>query len=229
MTCQELRLYFEDPQRRDAKLRDEAEHLVHCPECARFVEAQRELGAGLHLVRESLPQFPAGLDDAVLANYRNQVAERKAPVPSPFRGRFAVLCWSAAGAALVLVFVGLLWHSRKTVVTAQPQSAQATAAPAVASTVASAPPQTKPKAARRIRRPLTAPRVTSLAGPLPPGFRSLMYCDVLSCGGTMEVIRVQLPPSAVTFAPVSGSGGGSVFADVLVGPDGIARAIRVVE
>jgi hypothetical protein len=64
------------------------------------------------------------------------------------------------------------------------------------------------------------------ASALPPGFHSLMFCDELSCGEALEVIRVQLPSSAGMLAA---SGGQPVFADVLVGPDGIARGIRVVE
>jgi hypothetical protein len=55
-----------------------------------------------------------------------------------------------------------------------------------------------------------------------------MYCDELSCGGAMDVIRVQLPASTAALAPALSSGG-PVFADVLVGSDGIARGIRVVE
>ncbi len=45
----------------------------------------------------------------------------------------------------------------------------------------------------------------------------------------MEVIRVQLPSSVTGLAAASTSANGAVFADVLVGPDGIARGIRIVE
>ena len=65
---------------------------------------------------------------------------------------------------------------------------------------------------------------------LPDGFRSLMYCDVLSCPEAMDMIRVQLPTSAMP-GPAAGfiQPSGSVTADVLVGPDGIARGIRYEE
>ena len=72
MTCHELRVYFDDPLRMDAEFPGEAEHLAHCTECARFVEARRELGAGLRLVRESAPEPSAALEAAVLANYRRR-------------------------------------------------------------------------------------------------------------------------------------------------------------
>ena len=73
MTCHELRLCFESPLSMDAEFPGEAEHLAHCSECARFVEARHELGAGLRLVRESAPEPSAALEAAVLANYRRQI------------------------------------------------------------------------------------------------------------------------------------------------------------
>lgn len=62
---------------------------------------------------------------------------------------------------------------------------------------------------------------------MPDGFRSLMYCDELSCGGAMDVLRIQLPPSAIGLMTAEPSGN-VVSADVLVGADGIARGIRIV-
>jgi len=56
-----------------------------------------------------------------------------------------------------------------------------------------------------------------------------MYCDQLSCAEAMEIIRVQLPTSMAGLTPGSTATGDAVFADVLVGPDGIARGIRIVE
>jgi hypothetical protein len=63
----------------------------------------------------------------------------------------------------------------------------------------------------------------------PTRFQSLMYCDQISCPGAMEVIRVQLPSPVMGLTPTSARMGGAVSADILVGPDGIARGIRVVE
>ena len=45
----------------------------------------------------------------------------------------------------------------------------------------------------------------------------------------MQLIRVQLPSSAAAFDPAAGSSDGAIYADVLVGADGIARGIRVVQ
>jgi hypothetical protein len=55
-----------------------------------------------------------------------------------------------------------------------------------------------------------------------------MYCDALSCGGAMQLIRVQLSSPAAAFEPAAASPDGAIYADVLVGSDGIARGIRVV-
>jgi hypothetical protein len=253
MTCQELRLCFENPLRRDSDIESsqESEHLARCADCARFVAAQRELAAGLRCSREAVPVPPASLDAAILANYRKQIANRPAAQRAILtRPRFVTLGWSAAAAAVVLVIVsGIpLFHNRKAVTTIiQPQPLQSTAAsdPAVAAAVAAAARSSRPKpfragahltahpaappVANPALRPFRAPSPEARENAIAAGFRSLMYCDELSCGGAMEVIRVQLPSSVTVLAPASTSPQGVVFADVLVGTDGIARAIRIVE
>ena len=233
MTCQELRLYFEDPLRQDDELRSELEHLAHCTDCARFVEAQRELGNSLRLVREAAPKLPATLDAAVLAGYRRHSGERPRPVvANPRRQWFALLRWGAVAAAVILAAVLFYRSERRPEHTAAaPEiAAPVTAAPATATTAPpehhSAPKQLRPASTPRHPAPSGSAQVAASA--LPPGFRSLMYCDELSCSDAMEVIRVQLPSSAMTLAPAARAGG-PVFADVLVGSDGIARGIRVVE
>lgn len=232
MTCQELRLYFGDPLRRDDELRPELEHLAHCAECARFVEAQRELGNNLRLARESAPAFPATLDAAVLANYRRHIAGQPNPVIAASRKRsFAILRWSAVAAAFAVMAVLLYLATQKKAETiAQPQVSQPVV-PAESPTVAKPIPAAQPKVAHaarpKLRHKPASSAVAEVRNPLPPGFHSLMYCDELSCGDLMELIRVQLPPTAF---PFGGSNGAQpISADVLVGPDGIARGIRVVE
>jgi hypothetical protein len=229
MTCQEFRLYFEDPLRCDDELRTELEHLAQCSECARFVESQRELGSNLRLVRESAPAFPPSLDTDVLANYRKHIVEQTRPaITLRPRRSLTVLRWGAVAAALVLIAVLLFIASRKEPGTiAQPQQGPAIKAPEsqpVERTTQVAQPKAPSARIPKTHRRVAFPTVATTSHPLPPGFRSLMYCDELSCGDFMEVIRVQLQPSAP-----SSSYGGPVFADVLVGSDGIARGIRVVE
>jgi hypothetical protein len=56
-----------------------------------------------------------------------------------------------------------------------------------------------------------------------------MYCDELSCAGAMDVIRVEVPAEALRVPQRERSGNEPVEADVLVGPDGVARGIRLVQ
>ena len=232
MTCQELRLYFEDPLRRDDELRPELEHLAHCPDCTRFVESRRELGNNLRLFRDSAPVFPVSLDASILANYRQHITERSNPAIATPREGFVILRWSAAVAACALIALLLyLTAQKKPAIIAQPQVSRPAVAPETHPVEAAAVPVHHPKSSRPVRPKVfqqsPPAAVAATTDPLPPGFRSLMYCDELSCGDLMELIRVQLPPSAVPFANTGG--GQPISADVIVGPDGIARGIRVVE
>jgi len=240
MTCQELHSYFADPLRVDADLSancaEVAEHIVACADCNPFVEAQRELGTSLRLARESAPRLSASLDAAVLANYRGHIAARESSVtPARRRRPLAVLRWSTAVAAAMLLTAIVFFSSRKTVTTeAPPRTAHPAGVPQPpesnhATVTAQRPSRTKPDGvlARR-KRPASSP--TNVGSSLPEGFRGLMYCDELSCVGAMEMIRVQLPSSRVAgLTPASTLPNGVIFADVLVGPDGIARSIRIEE
>lgn len=236
MTCHELRLHFEDPLRMDAKFLREADHLAHCTECARFVEVRHELGAGLRLVRESAPESSAALEAAVLANYRRRIPGDLPLVRSRPR-RFTVVSWTAAAAAVLALVAALILHSARRLETsnlkiesAQPPMAQPDTSEKGANRVpwtnAASSPTTRGRSARQPRR---APQLATTKRKASEDFRSLMYCDALSCGGVMQVIRVQLPSSAVAFEPAAASPDGAIYADVLVGSDGIARGIRVVQ
>ena len=226
MTCQELRLYFEDPQRADAEFRVETEHLAHCADCARFVSTQRQLGVKLRRLREAVPQFPVGLDSTVLANYRRAVANRTSSSNAATASRrIAILCMTAA--AIVLV-AGVVFFLKPKVASpiSGPRRVEAviTSQSSAGSAIARLSGPTK-----RRRSHLAVGRRRALPGVAAPGFRSLMYCDELSCGELMELIRVQLPSASIGLEAASTAAGGTVMADVLVGPDGIARGIRIVE
>jgi hypothetical protein len=60
-----------------------------------------------------------------------------------------------------------------------------------------------------------------------PGYSNLMYCDPVVCSGPMQVVHIKVPVGQVK--PNLGQTVGNTFvnADVVVGPDGVARAIRV--
>jgi hypothetical protein len=235
MTCHELRLYFEDPLRMDAEVPGEAEHLARCTECTRFIETRHKLGAGLRLVRESAPEPSAALEAAVLASYRRRIAGDPPLVRSKTR-RLTVVCWTAAAAA-VLVFAAVLLRPTSRLETpnlkiqsAQPRMAQ----PGTSEKSANRVPWTNAASSlktrsRFARQPRRAPQLATTKSPASEDFRSLMYCDALSCGGAMQLIRVQLPSSSAAFEPAAAPPYGAIYADVLVGSDGIARGIRVVQ
>jgi hypothetical protein len=52
------------------------------------------------------------------------------------------------------------------------------------------------------------------------GYTDLMLCDPLSCSGDAQVVRMEVP--------AQGSSEQTVLADVVVGDDGLVRAIRIV-
>jgi hypothetical protein len=237
MTCHELRLYFEDPLRTDAEFPGTAEHLAHCAECARFIQTRHELGAGLRLVRESAPEPSEALKASVLANYRAQISGGDRTLVRSRTRRFTVVAWTTATAAVLALAGALLLHPARRLETSnskieprQPPIAETGTFEKGANRVpwinVASSPKTRRHAARQTRR---APQVATTKSPSSEDFRSLMYCDALSCGGTMQLIRVQLPSSAAAFEPAAAAPYGGIYADVLVGSDGIARGIRVVQ
>jgi hypothetical protein len=247
MNCRELHSYFESQGITDlASDRAEAtEHVAGCANCRQFVQSHKETLAQLRLLGETAPPIPASLDAAVLANYRRRLATRKAVETSPVRRLgFAHWRWGVAVAAGVVVLATVFVLRKPSVrVSTEPQK---TSPRAVAQL-----PQPAPTAAFRPELARKADAVARTVKPrklniatadhglpvaphsefnhsLPDGFRSLMYCDELSCDGGMEVVRVQLPSASAGFLPASGSGNHVVSADVLVGADGFARGIRIV-
>jgi hypothetical protein len=238
MTCRELRLSFEKELDIDEVLRSESEHLAECAECGRFFEARRELGTGLKLLRESIAQPSAALDVAVLANYRHQIEGRRSgqtPSSSPLR---LLAVWGVMAAMLLVATLFVLQHRRSSDVSATVPPPKEALLPSVAPTngasagdLHEAIRRDSSRNQRRGHLPAVAsdemPAVATDAAL--PEFRSLMYCDELSCGGPMQVIRVRLPIPVTPFATNAAASGRTVYADVLVGPDGIARGIRVDE
>jgi hypothetical protein len=246
MNCQELQSYFESHSHMDAGVQlasDVAEHIAVCAECCRLVEGQKELDASLRLMRESAPPVPASLDATVLANYRRRATVSQTS-EGPSRWGAGFVSWRLGAVAVTLLILATIFSLRKSSVTTK--TGPPTHPPVVARMPQPAPPEgARPEVVRKntvaAQRPerkkldVDATTQTSAAvspdrldDTFPDGFRSLMYCDELSCDGGMEVLRVQLPSPAAGFMPASASGGRVVSADVLVGADGFARGIRIV-
>jgi hypothetical protein len=245
MTCKEIYAYFEsDPSAAIRLVRESAEfseHATLCPECRRFVEEHRELTRCLHAVRDSAPEIPASLDAAVLAKYRTLMSERSrtAAVADSLTGRLghrSSFGLVVAAAAAVVIACGAIFlfipHERQVsqqkFTEQRPVVTPTVAASASQPISATQEPVSKTPKSRVPSAKHVSPRSVALSeNSFSSGFQGLMYCDRLSCPDTMNVIRVQLPSPRFN----SGSSNVSEFvsADVLVGSDGIARGIRLVE
>ena len=242
MTCKEFRVYLETSIPSGLSGSGKAsEHIRICAECRGLFEVQLEVARHLGVARDSAPQVPGSLDAAVLANYRRHIIEQGARgYPVLWRRRIApkALVWSVAAVAGLLM-AGLLTFAvkRNANTTARPHAVELAKGPqslnpSTTNTAVLGKNKIRPRTANadapKVRR--AQPAVSATATPsLSDGFRSLMYCDQMSCAEAMQVIRVQLPDSFAEPMRTSASTNGVVFADVLVGPDGIARGIRIVE
>ncbi len=226
------------------------QHIASCANCRQFVCARKQLQEGLRLVRESAIPAPESLDATVLLAYRRHVAERESANLTPIQDRWPLGRWRwALAAAVIVLSIGLYFSARTPHGRIAEEATQSPAvhlpSPPVAKKDPAQPVSLKPvqTAASQKRTPHSATHpvtrtvenaptqvsLTQRPRPIPEEFRSLMYCDPLSCAGAMELIHVQLPSAFVT-RPVSRvQRNGVVNADVLVGPDGIARGIRIEE
>ena len=57
-----------------------------------------------------------------------------------------------------------------------------------------------------------------------PGYVALMFCDPLSCSTDAQVVRMELPVTGAT----ADRDAQTQLADVVVGYDGVVRAMRIV-
>ena len=251
MTCKEIYAYFEsDPSGAVRLLQESAElseHATKCPECRGFVEEYRALAKCLHAVRDSAPEIAASLDAAVLAGYRTFMSERShvsersrnLAAANSFAGRVGLhgAFGLAALAVAVVIACGAIFlfvphephvshqNSTEQGPVVPPTIAASTIQARVATqTSASKTPKSLVASAKHVS---TTKSVALSENSFSSGFQGLMYCDQLSCPDTMDVIRVQLPSPRFSSGPPEASE--FVYADVLVGSDGIARGIRVVE
>jgi hypothetical protein len=164
-------------------------------------------------------QAPARVEAALRAAYRRRYGTRRGSWPW-------VVAWGAV-AASVLAFVAFTAPARR-----RPEEPR----PAIENTP---PPPARLEASPVPGMPRRGPRAKryNAAAPVPAGrevateFIPLVYGDTLGAEETHQVVRVRLSRAAlVSFGvPVNEEqAGGRVQADVVLGGDGMARAIRFV-
>jgi len=245
MSCEEVRVYLEGGEAAETPLVSRPgleEHIASCRECAGFREQQEQLRASFDLVRTRTPSIPLSVDHKVLAGYREHIrvlAEIRRPRRPARRLALWALAWASAAAfALAISYADIAWftHDRQAHPTRAPMRAAeipstGEAARQPRSSVSRAAEETTQprRSAARAREGGPPASLAGNRGFLPVGFRGLMYCDELSCAGAMDVIRVEVPAEALGVPLRRSPGNELVEADVLVGPDGVARGIRVVE
>jgi hypothetical protein len=233
MNCQRLRQHTENSPDGAFNLGHfSAEILAHiegCFECKDFVQQRRELAFGLLRIREASPEVPQSLNAAVLTAFRQHVAiPRREHKPPKRAGRAAIYSSSAALLVAAAVVVFLVLPGKKVAPNIHtPEAPQQMAA--VSASGRDSQVQIKEVTAHKkvIKKSSPPPAISHDQSSFPSGFTSLMYCDQLSCAGDMEIVRVQLSPSMVGLPPIRTDAAGTIVADVLVGPDGIARGIRL--
>jgi hypothetical protein len=228
----------------DAKARDQG--LIHtevCNRCAALLAQERALLARLRAVAVEMAgeEPPARVDALLLAAFRAQTAATASSIVIPAQGR--VGRWSswklaavAAGILILISVMAILWKSTSS---RMPQREDRAVAPKPVNTpgpqaespvsrdqVADVRPKNLPKRIRR-HASMKSPDETEVV----TQFFPLREGEDLTTLDSLQMVRVELPGSALgevglPFDPETAPE--SVKADVVLGQDGLARAIRFV-
>ena len=229
-------------------------HARECAACGRWVESQCRLANAMQALRASTAQREASpkVEQAVLRAFRSQefapaspaAPERAAPVVWKLSRVFEIGAYAAVAAALIMaLFLGSrLLHDRQA--STKPVQVQAASIPRQSGSVTAATgaKSSTPSEAASPERAARPPRAktdnvtvqesrqmtgqTAMTAPDNEGYMALMLCDPLICSGDEQVIRMELPASAA--ASPEGNSNQPVLADVVIGDDGLVRAMRIV-
>jgi hypothetical protein len=246
MNChdfEKLALAFARNSLLDATERDQG--LIHtevCNRCAARLAQERALLARVRAVVADMDgeEPPARVDALLLAAFREQAAATASSIVIPAQGRAGRWSsWKFAAAAGILILISvmaIIWRSASS---HKPQREEGAVAPTPVNTPA---PQAEPPVGRdqvADERPKNLPkRVHRHASVKIPDeaevvtqFFPLREGEDLTTLDGLQVVRVELPGSALgevglPFDPETVND--PVKADVVLGQDGLARAIRFV-
>jgi len=228
----------------DATARDQG--LIHtevCNRCAARLAHERALLARVRAVVADMAEEepPARVDALLLAAFRAQTAATASSTVIPARGR--VWRWSswklaavAAGILILISVMAIIWKSTNS---RMPRREERAVAPTPVNTPG---PQAAPPVGRdqvADKRPKNLPKGLGRHAPVKSPdeaevvtqFFPLREGDDLTTLDSLQVVRVELPGSALgevglPFDPETVNE--PVKADVVLGQDGLARAIRFV-
>ena len=223
------------------------DHAVECPGCEVWLDEQQMLAAGMRALQAHTAGCEAGphVERALLRVFRQEMVEagravavrRSAPIAFRLSLFFELGAYAAVAAAIVVgLFLGArLLERHSTTVAVQNQSVPARSGSTQPQTTSSADQQeAEPGPAMSVRRSVTVRSLSqgnrtrrSAAAPSQatedPDYVALMFCDPLICSSDTQVVRMELP-----VAGASDHDAQTQVADVVVGDDGLVRAIRIV-
>lgn len=216
------------------------EHAGACGDCSTWLEQRQRLNGmfGALKVRTAGAEASPSVENALLMAFRQQMY---AAAPEPAPSRFAPLAlWlsrlfefgayaAVAAAILLAMFLGANFLRHRPSVAQRNSAPIQQGMPQASAVAASDRSQTEPEqaATQPVETASSSPRhvrasesrvaeqaVTQTASLREQGYTDLMLCDPLSCSGDAQVVSVQLP-------------GQSQVADLVVGDDGVVRAVRI--
>ena len=257
MTCREFEhratalTLWEQAQAQDQQILD---HAGGCQKCAAWLQQQRMLAATMQTLQARTAACAAGPDveRALLRAFRQgasqpvqpEMAHHFTPIAMRLSRFFEVGAYVAVGAAIVVaLFLGVRLLERRSInvpVKSQVTQPSVSAPTVVTDTFESQPQPQLPTVSRSNvnRSPTRRVPSTSISSSdttepsqtIPDAdadYVALMFCDPLSCSSDAQVVRMELPSPGM-----AGSGGEQDarmrIADVVVGYDGVVRAVRIV-
>ena len=230
---------------RDVSMADDVrlaldEHLGGCANCAAELEWQRDLTAALRGLSADARGWTASstIEDRLREAFASRIAKPMAPFESKRTARWIYALASAAVVALAV------WSGTRPSRSTSPDVGRATAAspmtsPAVTTRAATEEikaESTRVEARSAPHRPVPVRAVTGRRAAPPKQVRSFEFITLPGAAGLPElesgsVVRIAVPVGALPEYGLDIVQAGSkttVDADVLVGQDGLARAIRLI-
>jgi negative regulator of sigma E activity len=221
-------------------------HTRECPACADWFASQWSLSSALQTLHMDTLERQASpaLENTLLQVFRaydfhpsvSAAPEHAAPAAWKLSRVFELAAYAAVAAAVIVgAFLGLRVLNDRNVSPTQVQAGKGTPVPVSdeARTVVAKSSVETPRpensnltgySASSSNSAVRRKHAQSVTEPSEKivdtnGFVSLMLCDPLICSGDEQIIRMELPGTNAS---------GPVLADVVVGEDGLVRAMRIV-